>query len=214
MDNLLAFAVASVVLVLIPGPSVLFVVSRAIAHGRRAALGSVVGNSAGVCVVILLVAFGLGSLVERSVLLFTAIKLAGAAYLVYLGVRTFRERGRLSEAIGAGIGGAAPAGVAGHVFRQGFVVGLTNPKTLVFFGAVLPQFVDREAGGVPVQMVVLGLTFVLAALVLDSLWGIMAGTARTWLARSPRRLAVLGGTGGLTMIGLGVGLAVTGRAER
>lgn len=210
LDNLVAFAVASVVLVLIPGPSVLFVVSRAIAHGRRAALGSVVGNSAGVCVVILLVAFGLGSLVERSVLLFTAIKLAGAAYLVYLGVRTFRERGRLSEAIGM----AAPVGVARHVFRQGFVVGLTNPKTLVFFGAVLPQFVDREAGGVPVQMVVLGMTFVLAALVLDSLWGIMAGTARTWLARSPRRLAVLGGTGGLTMIGLGVGLAVTGRAER
>lgn len=210
LDKLVAFAVASVVLVLIPGPSVLFVVSRAIAHGRRAALGSVVGNSAGVCVVILLVAIGLGSLVERSVLLFTAIKLAGAAYLVYLGVRTFRERGRLSEALGV----AAPAGVARHVFRQGFVVGLTNPKTLVFFGAVLPQFVDREAGGVPVQMVVLGMTFVLAALVLDSVWGILAGTARTWLSRSPRRLAVLGGTGGLTMIGLGVGLAVTGRAER
>jgi threonine/homoserine/homoserine lactone efflux protein len=208
-DHLLAFVAASFLLVLIPGPTVLFVVSRAIAHGRRAALGSVAGNSTGVCVLVLLVAFGLGSAVERSILLFTAIKIAGALYLVYLGVRTYAERGQLAEVLH----GAVPVAVSRHVYRQGILVGLTNPKALVFFAAVLPQFVDRGAGRVPIQMMVLGLLFVVLAMVLDSVWGLAAGTARAWLARSPRRLAALGGAGGLTMIGLGVGLAATGRAD-
>lgn len=212
-DRLLTFVVASVVLVVIPGPTVVFVVSRAIAHGRRAALRSVAGNSAGVSVLVVLVALGLGSLVERSVTVYTVIKMVGAAYLVYLGVRTWRERGGLSAALrGAGVGGEMGA-VGAHVFRQGVLVGVTNPKAMVFFAAVLPQFVDRGAGHVPVQMLALGLAFVLLAMVLDSVWGLAAGTARDWLARSPRRLAALGGTGGLMMIGLGVGLAVTGRRE-
>jgi threonine/homoserine/homoserine lactone efflux protein len=212
-DRLLTFVLASVVLVVVPGPTVVFVVSRAIAHGRRAALRSVAGNSAGVSVLVVLVAFGLGSLVERSVAVYTVIKLVGAAYLVYLGVRTWRERGGLSEALrGAGVG-VEPGAVGAHVFRQGVLVGVTNPKAMVFFAAVLPQFVDRESGHVPAQMLLLGLAFVLLAMVLDSVWGLAAGTARDWLARSPRRLATLGGTGGLMMIGLGMGLAVTGRRE-
>jgi threonine/homoserine/homoserine lactone efflux protein len=99
------------------------------------------------------------------------------------------------------------------VFRQGLLVGVTNPKTLVFFAAVLPQFVDRDAGGVPLQMIVLGLLFVLIATASDCLWGLLAGGVRDWLARSPGRVAALGGTGGLTMIGLGLGLAVTGRRD-
>jgi threonine/homoserine/homoserine lactone efflux protein len=212
-DRLLTFALASVVLVVVPGPTVVFVVSRAIAHGRRAALRSVAGNSAGVGVLVILVAFGLGSLVERSVAVYTAIKLLGAAYLVYLGVRTWRERGGLSVALRGAQTGSGDAEVGAHVFRQGVMVGLTNPKAMVFFAAVLPQFVDRDAGHVPTQMLLLGLAFVLLAMVLDSVWGLAAGTARDWLARSPRRLAALGGTGGLMMIGLGMGLAVTGRRE-
>jgi threonine/homoserine/homoserine lactone efflux protein len=220
-DRLLTFALASVVLVVVPGPSVVFVVSRAIAHGRRAALRSVAGNSAGVGVLVVLVAFGLGSLVERSVAAYTVVKLVGAAYLVYLGVRTWRERGGLAVVLGGAQGGAqrgAQSGardgrVGAHVFRQGVVVGVTNPKALVFFAAVLPQFVDRDAGQVPTQMLLLGTAFVLLAMVLDSMWGLAAGTARDWLARSPRRLAALGGTGGLMMIGLGMGLAITGRRE-
>jgi threonine/homoserine/homoserine lactone efflux protein len=216
-DRLLTFALASVVLVVVPGPSVVFVVIRAIAHGRRAALRSVAGNSAGVGVLVVLVAFGLGSLVERSVAAYTVVKLVGAAYLVYLGVRTWAERGGLSVVLRGAHGGAqggAPDGrVGAHVFRQGVVVGVTNPKALVFFAAVLPQFVDRDAGKVPTQMLLLGMAFVLVAMVLDSVWGLAAGTARDWLARSPRRLAALGGTGGLMMIGLGMGLAITGRRE-
>lgn len=211
-DHLLAFVVASVVLVVIPGPTVVFVVSRALAHGRRAALASVVGNSTGVSVLVLLVAFGLGTVVERSLLVFTVIKLVGAVYLVYLGVRTFRERGGLAEAMHV-INAAPVSGVGRHVFRQGVVVGVTNPKALVFFAAVLPQFVDPRSRHVPVQMAVLGIAFVLLAMVLDAMWGLAAGTARDWFARSPARLSAFGGTGGLAMIGLGVGLAVTGRGD-
>jgi threonine/homoserine/homoserine lactone efflux protein len=217
-DQMVTFVVASVVLVAIPGPTVVFVVSRALAHGRRAALTSVVGNSTGVVGLVLLVAFGLGTVVERSLLAFTVIKLVGAAYLAYLGVRTFRERDQLAEALRAA--GAArpggvgrPSGVGRHVFRQGVVVGLTNPKALVFFAAVLPQFIDPGSGHVPVRMAALGLAFVLLAMVLDGVWGLAAGTARDWFARSPGRLAALRGTGGLAMIGLGVGLAVSGRGD-
>ena len=208
-EHLVAFVLACVVLVLIPGPTVIFVVSRALAHGRRSALSSVTGNSTGSAVLVLLVAFGLGSVVERSLLVFTVIKLVGAAYLVYLGVRTYRERGRLADALQV----AAPVGAGRHVFRQGVLVGLTNPKALVFYAAVLPQFVDPHTGSVPVQMAVLGLAFVLIAMLLDGLWGMAAGAARNWFATSPGRLRTLGGTGGLTMIGLGVGLAVAGRGE-
>jgi threonine/homoserine/homoserine lactone efflux protein len=208
-DHLVAFVLASVVLVLIPGPTVIFVVSRALAHGRRSALGTVTGNSTGSVVLVLLVAFGLGSLVERSLLVFMAIKLVGAAYLIYLGVRTFLERGQLADLLHS----SAPTGHGRHVFLQGIIVGVTNPKALVFYAAVLPQFVDPYRGSVPVQLAVLGFAFVLIAGLLDGVWGLAAGTARDWFARSPKRLRALGGTGGLTMVGLGVGLAVTGRAE-
>jgi threonine/homoserine/homoserine lactone efflux protein len=206
-SQLLTFVVASVLLVLIPGPMVLFVVSRALASGRRAVLASVLGNSLGSAVLVVLVAFGLGSVVARSLLVFTVIKLVGAAYLVYLGVRTYRERGELAEAMRV----ATP--VRRGAVRQGVVVGLTNPKTLVFFAALLPQFVNPHAGAVPVQMVLLGLIYVLVAAVLDAAWGVCAGVARQWLAGSPRRVATLGGAGGVTMVGLGVGLAVTGRSQ-
>lgn len=206
--TLLAFALAGIVLVLIPGPSVLFIVGRALAHGRRAALLSVAGNTAGVSVLIVIVALGYGAVAARSVEVFTVLKLAGAAYLVYLGVQTFRHRGDLAAAL------AAPASpVEGRLFFHGVLVGVTNPKALVFFGAVLPQFVDVSAASAAGQMLVLGLLFALIAAVLDSAWGLVAGAARDWFATSPGRLRFVGGTGGLMMIGLGVGLAVTGRRD-
>ena len=200
---------ASVVLVLIPGPTVVFVVSRALTHGRRAALVSVAGNSTGVVVVVALVAFGMGAVVEKSLVTFTVIKLAGAIYLVYLGVRAYRQRGGLAALMNSEV----PAGSAHRVYRQGLVVGLTNPKSLVFFAAILPQFVEARAGHVSVQMLVLGLDFVAVAMLLDSMWGLAAGSARDWFASSPRRLGLLGGAGGLMMIGLGLGLAVSGRRD-
>ncbi|RPE36893.1 LysE family translocator [Kitasatospora cineracea] len=208
-DRLLAFAAMSSLLIVIPGPSVLFVIGRALAQGRRAALTTVAGNTTGAYALVVAVAFGVGAVVERSVLLFTLLKLAGAAYLVFLGVRAWRERGSLRAAFSAA--GAARSGL--RTFWEGFTVGVTNPKTIVFFAAVLPQFVDRGQGRVPAQMLLLGLVFNLIAVVSDMAWGLVAATARDWFARSPQRLSLVGGVGGIAMIGLGVTVAATGRKD-
>lgn len=206
-ESLLAFALAGVVLVLIPGPSVLFIVGRALAHGRRAALASVAGNTVGASLLVTVVSLGFGAIAAESIAVFTVLKLVGAGYLVYLGVQTYRSRGRLASALGG------PTGADHRLFWQGLVVGVTNPKALVFFAAVLPQFVDAGAGHVTAQMLVLGLVFTLLAAGLDSLWGLAAGAARDWFATSPARLRRLGGAGGLTMIAMGAGLVFTGRKD-
>jgi threonine/homoserine/homoserine lactone efflux protein len=208
-SHLLAFTVTAFVLIAIPGPSVLFTVSRAIALGRVAGVATVAGNTVGAFTQVVAVAFGIGPLVERSVALFTVVKLAGACYLVYLGVQAVRHRHSLAAALGAQV----ERKTAARIVLDGFLVGVSNPKVIVFFAAVLPQFVDRQAGHVPVQIVLLGAIFAGVALISDSTWAVAAGTVRAWLAASPRRLAALGGTGGLTMIGIGVGLALTGRKD-
>ncbi|MFC8593358.1 LysE family translocator [Streptomyces atroolivaceus] len=208
-ERLLAFAAMSFLLIVIPGPSVLFVIGRALAQGRRAALTTVLGNTLGAFALIVTVALGVGTVVERSVLVFTALKLTGAAYLVYLGVKAWRQRGSLQATFTADKG--AQSGL--RTLWEGFAVGVANPKTLVFFAAVLPQFVDRGQGHVVVQMLLLGLVFSFIALASDSLWGLVAATGRDWFARSPQRLSLVGGVGGLTMIGLGVTVAATGRDD-
>jgi len=154
--------------------------------------------------------------VARSVAVFVALKLAGGAYLVFLGVKAWRHRGVLSVAgLGKGVAGDGRAVARGdaRTLWEGFVVGVTNPKTMVFFAAVLPQFVDRGAGRVHEQMLLLSLVFSVIALVCDSMWAVGASAARGWFARSPRRLAAIGGAGGLAMIGVGVTVAATGRAD-
>ncbi len=207
LSQVLTFGLASLIIVLIPGPSVLFVVGRALAYGRRSALASVVGNELGALVVVGAVSLGVGTIVERSVLIFTAIKLCGAAYLVFLGVRALLSgHSSLVTTPDTGRGVLRAA-------LDGFMVGVANPKTIVFFAAVLPQFVDRERGGVTLQMFLLGLLFALIALVCDSTWSLAASGARAWFGRSPRRLRMIGGAGGLAMIGLGLGIAVTGRKD-
>ncbi|WP_399884382.1 LysE family translocator [Streptomyces sp. BBFR51] len=212
-DRLLAFAAMSFLLIVIPGPSVLFVIGRALAQGRPAALTTVVGNTVGAYVLVVAVALGVGSIVERSVLVFTALKFAGAAYLVYLGVRAWRQRGSLRAAVTADTADTATRNGGLRTLWEGFAVGVANPKTMVFFAAVLPQFVDRAQGHVMVQMLALGLVFNLIAVACDSVWGLAAATGRDWFARSPRRLSLVGGVGGLTMIGLGVTVAATGRKD-
>ncbi|MFD9307389.1 LysE family translocator [Streptomyces sp. NPDC060048] len=209
-DRLLAFAAMSLLLIVVPGPSVLFVIGRALSQGRRAVLTTVAGNTLGAYVLVVAVAFGVGSVVERSVLVFTALKFAGAAYLVYLGVKAFRQR----HSLRAGEPAADDASYgAWRSLWEGFAVGVANPKTIVFFAAVLPQFVDRDQGNVAAQMLLLGLVFNLIAVVCDSAWGMVAATARSWFSRSPRRLSAIGGAGGLAMIGLGVTVAATGRKD-
>lgn len=211
-EQALGFGLAAFVLIVIPGPSVVFVVGRAVSYGTRVALASVVGNTAGLFVVMSLVAVGLGAVVARSVVLFTVIKLAGAAYLIWLGVQALRHRRDLridADARGTSLGWWPAA-------RQGFVVGVSNPKAFMIFAALLPPFVDRSAGGaaVPAQMFWLGLVAVVLGLVCDAVWALAAGSARAWFARSPHRVAGLGLAGGLSMIGLGIALGATGHAER
>ncbi|UMG91493.1 LysE family translocator [Nocardioides sp. TF02-7] len=206
LDQALAFGLAAVVLIVVPGPSVVFVVGRAVAYGQRVALASVAGNTAGLFVVMTLVAVGLGAVVAESIVVFTAIKLAGAAYLVWLGVQAFRHRRGLR------VGGESPrAGLSwSRAARQGFVVGVSNPKAFMIFAALLPPFVDPGSGSVPTQMFVLGAVAVVLGLVCDSVWAVAAGRARDWFAGSPRRGSALGAVGGTSMIGLGIGMAVTG----
>lgn len=207
-----AFAALVFVMVIVPGPSVLFTISRALTVGRRDALLTVAGNAAGVYTQVVAVAFGLGAVVQTSATVFTVLKLAGAVYLVFLGVQAFRHRKRLADAFTDAV--RTTPGHTLAVLRDGFVVGFANPKTIVFLAALLPQFADPDSGhSLPGQMLVLGISIPLIALVCDSVWALAAGTARAWFARSPRRLALIGGTGGLVMIGLGAGIAVNGSAD-
>lgn len=205
-----AFAALVFVMVVVPGPSVLFTISRALTVGRRDALLTVLGNAAGSYTQVVAVAFGLGVLVRDSVTVFTIIKLAGAGYLVYLGAHAVRHRRRLSDALASAV---RTPGRTLKVLRDGYVVGFANPKTIVFLAAVLPGFVDYPAGQVPGQMLFLGICLPIIAVLSDSVWALVAGAARDWFARSPRRLELVGGTGGLVMIGLGAGLALSGRKD-
>jgi len=204
VENLAAFTIASIVIIVVPGPSVLFVVGRSIALGRRAGVLSVVGNTVGTIPAVFAVAFGVGAIIASSAIAFTIIKLAGAAYLVWLGVQAIRHRhANVTGAI------AAPTSAL-TLLKQGFIVGLTNPKTIAFFTAVLPQFAEPAAGSVWLQLLVLGMVFQVIALASDAVWALAAGSARDWFGRSPRRAVTLATTGGVAMIGLGGVVALTG----
>ena len=207
--HLLEFLLTIYVLILIPGPSVLFVVSRGVALGRRAALATVAGNAGGLLLQGTLVTVGIGSVVARSDAVFTALKLIGAAYLVFLGIKNIRHRRSLAALFSPSV--AADPKPVGRIVREGFFVGATNPKGVLIFTAVLPQFIDRSQGHVTLQLAVLGAICVVIALLSDGAWAIASGTAREWLGRSPRRLEAMTSTGGAMLIALGVGLAVTGR---
>jgi threonine/homoserine/homoserine lactone efflux protein len=211
LSHVLAYAAVVSVVIAIPGPSVLFTISQALTVGRRAALLTVVGNEIGLCVQVVAVAFGVGAVLEQYAQILTAVKLAGAAYIVFLGVQAIRHRTSMAEALAAELPPVTPL----RAVRDGFAVGVANPKSIVFFVAGLPEFVSKAPGHLPVpaQMLILGVMFPVIALVLDSLWATVADTARRWLVKSPRRLAMIGGTGGLVMIGLGVSVAVTGRKD-
>jgi threonine/homoserine/homoserine lactone efflux protein len=206
--HLAEFLVTVYILILIPGPSVLFVVSRGVALGRRAALATVAGNASGFALQLLLVSLGVGTIVARSDAVFTTLKLLGAAYLVLLGLRNIRDRKALAKMFGPVE--AAPKSLW-RIVREGFFVGATNPKGIIIFTAVLPQFIDRSRGHVTLQLALLGTICIVIALLSDGAWAIASGTARQWLGSSSGRLERLSAAGGAMLIGLGVGLAVTGR---
>ena len=207
IDQVLAFGLAALILIAIPGPSVVFVIGRALAYGRPVALATVLGNSLGLLTIVVLVAVGLGVVVEESITVFLVLKIAGAAYLVWLGIEAVRHRREFLDA-----DADLPAGgmTWRRAMRQGYIVGVSNPKAYMILAAVLPQFVDRGAGQVQLQMLLLGLLAFCIGVVSDSAWAVVASQLRTWFTSTPRRGEAVGAAGGLSMIGLGVGLAVSG----
>lgn len=198
-DTLLAFIVAAFVMVVIPGPTVLFTIGRSIALGRLGGFLSIVGTAIGSIVLVIAVALGVGTVIAQSVVLFTIVKVLGAGYLVFLGIQAIRHR----HAAAAAVTGARTTKTGLQLLVEGFVVGLTNPKSIAFFLAILPQFVDLHGGSVPLQLFVLGVIVVAIGVTCDAIWVLLASAARDWFGRSPRRLSIMSATGGGMMIGLG-----------
>ena len=194
------------VIILAPGPSVLFVIARAIAWGRATAVFTVAGNVTGAFSLSVFVALGLGPILQRSELAYIAVQWGGGLYLVYLGVDAIRKRSAHAADM-TNQGEIAPS--IRRSIRDGFWVGALNPKGVVFFAAVLPQFIDRERGSVTAQLILLGAIFAILAFVSDGSWGMLAGTARNWLATDARRLERLRATGGTIMIILGISVLIS-----
>lgn len=204
-SNLLTFAAASMALLIVPGPSVVFVITRGVSLGRRAALLTVAGNVLAVLSVTLLVVFGLGAMLDAVPLAFEVVKWSGAAYLVYLGIRALLDRNAINfdtETIDTD---------ARRLMTQGFMTTLLNPKLAIFFAAFLPQFVQPAAGNITGQLLLLGLIFAALALVNDGAYALLAGSAGERLKRSTRAITVLRWASGITFIGLGARLALDTR---
>ena len=197
------FAAAAVLLLVTPGPAVLYIVARSIDQGRRAGLVSMLGVHAGTLVHIAAAAAGLSALLTASAAAFAAVKYLGAAYLIYLGVRRLLDR---PKAVAA----AAPAAQSlRRAFLDGVVINVLNPKTALFFLAFLPQFVDPVRGHVGAQILGLGLLFVALGLLSDGLYALGAGTAAEWLRSRPRFVARERWVSGSMYIGLGVVAALS-----
>jgi threonine/homoserine/homoserine lactone efflux protein len=193
-------------IIIVPGPSVLFTLARGVAWGRAVAVLTVLGNSLGTLTLSAVVAVGLGPLLERSRALSIVLQLLGGLYLLWLGFDAFRHRLEHAEAM---IKKEAKRPDTLQIVRQGYVVGVLNPKAMVFFVAVFPHFVDRSKGNVTLQLLFLGVLFSVMAFCSDSTWGFIAGTARVWLSSSPRRLVRLRTIGACVMMGLGVLIIVS-----
>jgi len=205
-SRLIEYIIAAMIIILAPGPSVLFVIARAIAWGRKVAVVTVAGNVTGAFVLSSLVAFGLGPILQRSDLAFVAVQWGGGLYLVYLGIDAIRKRSAHAADM-TNQGEIAPS--IRRSIRDGFWVGALNPKGVVFFAAVLPQFIDRERGNVTAQLILLGAIFAILAFVSDGSWGMLAGTARNWLATDAKRLERLRAMGGTIMIILGISVLIS-----
>jgi threonine/homoserine/homoserine lactone efflux protein len=195
----LAFVAACIALALLPGPIVTLVIANGLRHGTRAALTNIAGVQAALTIVIGIVAIGLTSLMATMGYWFDWVRFAGAAYLVWLGVKLIREPVKGLEA-------EAPPPPRGGFFLQGFLVALSNPKLLVFFGAFIPQFVDMERDHLP-QVAILGITFMIIAGATDAAYGLLAGQARSFF--SARRTRLVSRVSGSFMIGGGIWLALT-----
>ena len=197
----LGFVAAALVVLLIPGPGVLYIVARSVSQGQRAGLVSVLGLSVGALVHVAAATAGLSAILLTSATAFGVVKALGAGYLIYLGIRTL-----LARRVTAGVDAPAPRTLY-RLFSDGVVVSVLNPKIAVFFLAFLPQFAEPGRGSVPQQVLFLGLLYVALALVTDSAYAVLAGRLRRWFGshviqgRTPRYAS------GVVYIGLGVSTA-------
>ena len=200
--NLPAFIFAGLVLLLTPGPAVMYIVARSLDQGRRAGLVSVLSIETGNFVHVLAATLGLSAILLSSAAAFTVVKYLGAAYLIYLGVRRLLAREQ------AGPAAAVERRSYRRIFSQGVMVAILNPKTALFFFAFLPQFVDPAGGSVALQLLILGTILVLMAVVTDSLYALTAGTVGRYLKHAPAFLKAERYVVGTTYIGLGVTAAL------
>lgn len=206
MDTqLLPFLAVTSVVMLVPGPSVLFAVTQRLRSGPAAGAFAILGLESGFAIHVAAACLGVSGLVAANDALLRALQVGGAAYLAWLGIQLLRRGDHATV-------DATPASDRGlaRTYLAGLLVDLLNPKTVLFFVAVLPQFVDLDAGSVPLQMMQLGLIFFLIALISDAVWALAAAGARTWFGKSPKRIEALTATGGGLMIGLGGILLLTG----
>ena len=195
------YCIAAMIIILAPGPSVLFVIARAIAWGRATAVATVAGNVTGAFSLSVVVAVGLGPILQRSEIAFISVQVLGGLYLVYLGVTAIKHS-QIHASDMTNQGDIRPS--KWRSMREGFWVGALNPKGIVFFAAILPQFVDREAGSITSQLILMGAIFAFLGFFSDSGWGILAGTIRNWLATELKRLVFMRMTGGIVMVFLGL----------
>jgi threonine/homoserine/homoserine lactone efflux protein len=207
MSTLALFAVAAVTLLVIPGPAVLYIVTRSVDQGRAAGLASVGGVHVGTLVHVAAAALGLSALLVSSATAYHAVRWLGAAYLVWLGIRRLRAK---DEPSGSVKGRHASRLGLRRIFAQGVVVNVLNPKTALFFLAFLPQFVDVSRGSVPLQVVVFGVAFVLLGLVSDGTYALLASTGAGWLRRRPGVARTSRLVSGGVLISLGVTTALAG----
>ncbi len=196
--SLLIFMAASITLAIIPGPAVLFIIARSLEQGRLAGLVSTLGISVAGIVHVTLAALGLSALVLQSALMFSIIKYIGAVYLIYLGIKTLFSKQPVIKDI------TVEPMKHRQLFWQGFIVNLFNPKTAIFFLAFLPQFVNPANGSVTLQFIILGLIFVILALGSDSIYALIAGSARQLLSQTERVAKIQKYFSSTVYIGLGI----------
>lgn len=199
----MTFIAFSLVIIAIPGPSVMFAISRAFVLGKRGAVLTAVGNGFGVLVQALAVSVGLGVLIQGNTLVIHIIQYVGAAFLIYLGIQSIRHRRD-----GIAITPELSKEQTRHILRDSFFVGLSNPKTVVFFPAIFPQFVTETGAPIVAQMALLSVIFVVFGIAGDSIYAVAAGAARDWFAQSPERVALIRLIGGVLITGLGVFTAI------
>jgi len=198
IENVLTFIAFALVIIAIPGPSVMFAISRALVLGKRGAVLTVVGNGIGVFVQALAVSIGLGVLIQSNDLLMHIIRLTGAGFLIYLGITAIRHR---RDGLDLTTPVVTPR--SSHILRESILVGLANPKTIVFFSAAFPQFVVSNDTPIVLQMVLLSVIFVVFGISGDAIYALSAGAARDWFAKSESRVVAMRTIGGIAMTTLG-----------